>query len=183
MKPAFSLIEFRAAHSPPAHKKTPFRSSRRSSNGQGSLSAPLTLFCFARCKRKFTRQAGASALPGRGNSRFFPRLLEGSRRRCRLLRVHSHSHGDSSLFACKRRARKRSCAMLAQDDCFAIVFSCVCLLHGAADSPGRGPSSPESHVFTILPELQPVFKRICWNPSCCLGVFRAPRGFFAARIL
>ena len=54
--------------------------------------------------------------------------VKGSRRRFRLLRVHSHSHAVAGLVAGKRRAHKRRCVLNAPGGLFA-VLRCVCLLH------------------------------------------------------
>jgi hypothetical protein len=73
-----------------------------------------------------------------------PSFLEGSRRRIRLLRVHSHSHGGAVVRARKRGARKSNRASSAQGCGFAGVFCRVCWLHGAVFLPFSGFSSPES---------------------------------------
>ena len=92
----------------------------------------------------FSRQAGASALPGRGNSHISPLRLEGSRRRIRLLSVHSHSHGGTMVSAFKRGARENPGAVFALVCGFAGVFGRVCRLHGAFFLPFSGFLSPES---------------------------------------
>ena len=48
--------------------------------------------------------------------------VKGSRRRFRLLRVHSHSHAVAGLVAGKRRAHKRRCVLNAPGGLFAFVW-------------------------------------------------------------
>ena len=112
----------------------------------------------------FSRQAGASALPGRGNSYNFPLCLEGSRRRIRLLSVHSHSHGGSVISAVKRGARKSPGAVFALVCGFAGVFCRVCRLHGAVFLPFSGILSPES---MFLPSYQNSFVFSSENQQNC----------------
>jgi len=74
-----------------------------------------------------------------------PSLSEGSRRRFRLLSVHSHSHGGQSFGAVKRKQRgKESRALAAQAVSFAVECYRVCRLHGAVFLPCSGICLPES---------------------------------------
>lgn len=57
-------------------------------------------------------------------------LKKGSRRRFRLLSVHSHSHGGHMFIAGKRAQRKESRVCLMQACSFADLVFRVCRLHG-----------------------------------------------------
>jgi hypothetical protein len=99
---------------------------------------------FARCKRK-SLPAGGRECPARPRGQpFIPLCLEGSRRRIRLLSVHSHSHGGAVAEAVKRVACKSPCAFSAQVCRTAGFFCRVFRLHGAVFLPFSGFSSPDS---------------------------------------
>lgn len=122
----------------------------------------------------FSRQAGASALPGRGNSHIFPLCLEGSRRRIRLLSVHSHSHGGAMVSAFKRGARENPGAVSALACGFACVFCRVCRLHGAVFLLFSGFLSPES-MFVPSYQNSPVFSsEKQQNCTVCTAFSRFP---------
>ncbi len=70
--------------------------------------------------------------------------LEGSRRRIRLLSVHSHSHGGAVERTVKRVACKSPCAFSAQVCRTAGFFCRVFRLHGAVFLPFSGFFSPDS---------------------------------------
>jgi len=90
---------------------------------------------IARCKRKFLPAGGRNS-PARPRDQPKYPLLEGSRHRIRLLRVHSHSHGGHLLGADKRKAHgKKSRASVTQVISSAIQLFHVCRLHGAVFSP------------------------------------------------
>jgi len=96
--------------------------------------------------------------------------LEGCRRRIRLLRVLSHSHGGV-MFCMEKQSglrKKTRCANRAQVFVSAVV-RCVY-------APSLGFSSLSCCVFTILSERLRLFK--LYRRFCA-----AARGFFALRIL
>ena len=99
-------------------------------------------------------------------------LVQGSRRRFRLLRVHSHSHAVAGLVVGKRRARERHCALIAQGGLFA-VLCCVCLRH-CGDFSSFGAVSLRLGAF--LPSYQNSFP---FSSEIVRKTRRSARAFFA----
>ena len=89
---------------------------------------------------------GGRKIPARprDSGSFIHFALDARCRRIRLLRVHSHSHGEEVVCVVKRVACKSPGAVSALGFGFAGVFCRVCRLHGAVFLPFSGVSSPES---------------------------------------
>ena len=94
----------------------------------GARSIPIIILHAANAE--FSRQVGAFALPGRGNSRI-SLALEGSRHRIRLLRVLSHSHGKVCVCADKHGAQRKAFRTAGMQKALALdIVLCVCRSHG-----------------------------------------------------
>ncbi|HWQ98766.1 MAG TPA: hypothetical protein VN538_11855 [Clostridia bacterium] len=126
--------------------------------------------------------AGGRNCPARPRDQpIFP-LVEGSRRRIRLLRVHSHSHGGHPFSAGTRKLRgEKPRAETALAGCFALAFVCVCRVHGAVFLPCSGKSLTRTDVFSILSELSRFFKQIRSKRYGLFAAFAARRVDFSAR--
>ena len=123
--------------------------------------------------------AGGRMCPARPREQPIVPPLEGSRRRIRLLRVHSHSHGKQPFGAGKRGARsKNTRGQMAQVVSVAVLLWRVCRLHGAVLLPCSGFCSPESMFLPSYQNFCPFSSEITPDHALFSPFSRAARGFF-----
>ncbi len=114
---------------------------------------------IARCKRYLSPGRRAHSCPARPREQPIDPSLEGSRRRFRLLRVHSHSHGGRIGDERKRFLRGKQRPDRAES---AAAVLCACGLHRVLAPLNRRclfETTRNNSICTILPEQPRYFKR------------------------
>ena len=140
--------------------------------------APYLKLCFRTLQTQIL-PAGGRMCPARPREQPIVPPLEGSRRRIRLLRVHSHSHGKQPFGAGKRGARsKNTRGQMAQVVSVAVLLWRVCRLHGVVLLPCSGFCSPESMFLPSYQNFCPFSSEITPENALFSPFSRAARGFF-----